>query len=380
MLAIVFGSLFALVAHASDEPGHPTVPKKLIEFGWDEPGTDFMREHTKKMEETPFDGCVFHVNYRREDGSPGSFTWECWGKKTFTEEELEPAITDLKDTKFSEARPSARPGFTHNFLRFNVTPGDVDWFDDFTPIITNARLAARVAKQGGVKGILFDIEQYNSQLFDYSKQRYCATRSWDEYAQQVRMRGRELMSAFQSEYPGITILLTFGYCLPWVQMGGKKELADVSYGLLAPLLDGMVDSANVDPPKTVIVDGCELAYSYKDTSRFAETYKMMKEDVLKIVSADHEKYRSVFSFGFGIWMDCGWREHGWDTEDFSKNFYTPESFEKTVSTAIKTADEYVWIYTETPRWWTSSGKPEKLPQEYVQALLNARKSCLIKNP
>jgi len=373
------------VCGSSSTPSAGT-PKKLIEFGWDEPGTDFMREHISEMEETPFDGCVFHVNYKKEDGSNGSFTWECWGKKTFAQEELKDAISDLKNTKFSK--------FTHNFLRFNVTPGDVDWFDDFTSILTNARLAARIAKQCGVKGLLFDIEQYNSQLFNYSKQRDSATKSWDEYAQQTRIRGRELMEAFQSEYPNITIFLTFGYCLPWVQMGGEKSLADVSYGLLAPLLDGMLDmgkiphtpedmgkiphtpedAADTAPPHPVIVDGCELAYSYKDTSRFATTYKMMTEDVLEIVGADAGKYKSIFSFGFGVWMDNGWREHGWDIEDFKKNFYTPGDFEATVSTALRTSDEYVWIYTETPRWWTSSGKQEKLPEEYVQALLRARKT------
>jgi hypothetical protein len=351
-------------AYASGLPD--SVLKKLIEFGWDEPGTDFMLEHVSEMEKTPFDGCVFHVNYRKDDGSNGSFTWECWGTKTFTAEELKDAADDLKSTKFSK--------FTHNFLRFNVTPGGVDWFDDFTPILTNARLAARIARECGVKGLLFDIEQYNSQLFNYSKQRDSASKSWDEYAEQTRVRGRELMEAFQSEYPDITIFLTFGYCLPWAQMGGEKSLSEVSYGLLAPLLDGMLDAANDKPPYPVMVDGCELAYSYKDTSRFAKAYKMMTEDVLEIVGADPEKYKSIFSFGFGVWMDNGWRQHGWDTENFEKNFYTPEGFEASVSTAIKTADEYVWVYTETPRWWTSSGKSEKLPKEYFQALLNAKKA------
>ena len=183
--------------------------KKLIEFGWDEPDTQFMREHITEMERTPFDGCVFHVNYKSK-GNSGSFTWECWGKKAFTQEQLQHAIDNLRNTPFNK--------FTDNFLRFNVTPGDVDWFDDFSAILNNAKLAARVAKQGKIKGILFDIEQYNSALFNYSGQRYASAKSWDEYAEQVRKRGRELMEAFQSEYPDITIFLTFGYCLP-----GRKQ-------------------------------------------------------------------------------------------------------------------------------------------------------------
>jgi hypothetical protein len=358
-LIALFVSLFSLKNYADD---FSSPPKKLIEFGWDEPDTKFMREHIAEMEQTPFDGCVFHVNYKRNDGSNGSFTWECWGNKAFTEKELEPAIIDLKNTDFHK--------FTHNFLRFNVTPGSIDWFDDFAHIIENAKLASKVAKESGIKGILFDIEQYNSQLFEYSKQRDNQTKSWDEYAHQVHKRGQEIMQAFQSEYPDITIFLTFGYCLPYVQMGNERKLAEVNYGLLAPLLDGMVDSAL----STIkIVDGFELAYSYKDISKFALGYKMMEEDVLKIINADHNKYRSVFSFGFGIWMDCNWREKGWDTLDFNKNFYNPDEFNATLKTAIKTSDEYVWIYTESPKWWTASGKPDKLPKEYVEAVINARK-------
>ena len=308
-----------------------TPPIKLIEFGWDEPDTAFMREHVAEMEETPFNGCVFHASYKNEDGTGGNFTWECWGEKRFAEEQLAQVVDDLQQTPFKR--------FTHNFLRFNVTPGNVDWFDDFTPILSNAKLAAKVAKRGDVKGLLFDIEQYNSGLFNYPKQRDNATKSWGEYAEQTRQRGKELMAAFQSEYPDITIFLTFGYCLPWAQMGGEKKLEDVSYGLLAPLLDGMVDGTNGE---TVIVDGCELAYSYKDTSRFATAYKMMSEDVLAIV-ANPEKYKSVFSLGFGVWLDNGWRQYGWDTENFATNFYTPEAFAATLNTAVKTADEYVWI-------------------------------------
>jgi hypothetical protein len=368
---------FALPAPQASRQAGANSSKKLIEFGWDEPDTAFMREHIVEMEKTPFNGCVFHLNYKNEDGSTGNFTWECWGQKRFTEEQLKDAVDDLKNTPFKR--------FTHNFLRFNVTPGDVDWFDDFSTILSNAKLAAKVAKQvpirasdgihrdsfgSGVKGILFDIEQYNSALFNYSQLRDSFTKSFAEYAQQVRKRGKELMEAFQSEYPNIVIFLTFGYCLPWAQMGGQKKLEEVHYGLLTPLLDGMVDGANGE---SVIVDGCELAYSYKDTSRFAKTYKMMTEDVLKIV-ANPEKYKSVFSFGFGVWMDNNWRRSGWDIENFENNFYTPEAFEATVRTAIKTTDEYVWIYTETPRWWTASGQPAKLPQEYVQAVLRALES------
>ena len=43
--------------------------------------------------------------------------------------------------------------------------------------------------------------------------------------------------------------------------------------------------------------------------------------------------------------------------------------------ALTRADEVVWVYTETPRWWAADGgPPAKLPAAYVDALKRARKT------
>src|SRR5207244_11020268 len=70
--------------------------KKLIEFGWDEPDTGFMRQHAAEMERSPFDGCVFHVEAQKPGGgSQANFTWGEWGNRSFTDDELEAALGDL---------------------------------------------------------------------------------------------------------------------------------------------------------------------------------------------------------------------------------------------------------------------------------------------
>jgi hypothetical protein len=38
------------------------------------------------------------------------------------------------------------------------------------------------------------------------------------------------------------------------------------------------------------------------------------------------------------------------------------------------ADDYVWIHTETPRWWSADGGPVKLPLPYAEAVRRARAS------
>src|SRR4051812_6796451 len=111
--------LIAITTGAAAQPA-----KKLIEFGWDEPDTKFIREHIKEMQQTPFDGTVYHVTYHRADGHQGNFTWEPGETNAFTHAALTAAIEDLKQTQLGE--------FKENFLRFNTTPARLDWFDDYS--------------------------------------------------------------------------------------------------------------------------------------------------------------------------------------------------------------------------------------------------------
>lgn len=356
-LAKLWSALAVTLAAALISPSQVSAQspqkKKLIEFGWDEPNPAFLRKHIAVMERTPFDGTVFHAT--------SDFLWKGWSKRTFKDEELAAAIDDLKAVEQSR--------FMHNLLRFNVTPGDVDWFDDFTPILNNARLAAKIAKAGRAAGILFDIEQYNSQLFNYPKQAAAKTKTWELYSEQTKQRGREVMTAFQQEFPDLVVFLTWSYSLPFRQSGGDEmKLPQTEYGLLKPFLDGMFEAA---AGKTKIVDGFESSYGFKSAAQFDAVPIAMKKTVLPWMS-DREKYLRHGSLGFGLWMDYDWRRKAWDEKDFAKNHFSPAEFEASVKKALAASDEYVWIYTEKPRWWTSpDGKPAALPAEYDRAVRRA---------
>lgn len=335
--------------------------KKLIEFGWDEPDTAFMRKHVAEMESLPFDGCVFHINYLKNGVANGPFGSEDWGKRSFSETELQSAIDDLKATPFHR--------FTENFLRFNVLPGDVDWFDDFGPVVHNADLAAKIAREGHCRGILFDPEQYATPLFNYPKQRDAKTKSFAEYSAQAHRRGHELMEAFQKGYPGLTVIYTWGITLSYLQTGGNvSKLPNSGYGLLPAFINGMVEAAAAD---VSLVDGYEGAYGFRDANRFDAARKIFT--TLSLPFIDHpDDFRRHFSLGFGIWLDNQWRKKGWDAADPAKNYFSPEQFRQSVRLALRHSDRYVWIYTEKPKWWSEEGKPLDLSQPYVQALRDAR--------
>jgi len=44
-------------------------------------------------------------------------------------------------------------------------------------------------------------------------------------------------------------------------------------------------------------------------------------------------------------------------------------FEHNLYYALKTADEYAWIYSEKPNWWTG----DNVPEGYLDALIRAKK-------
>jgi hypothetical protein len=351
-LAVVLGVASALPP--SDRPR-----KKLLQWGWDEPDTASLLQRLPEMERSPFDGCVFGVHHG-PPGAPGSFSWQFWGRRRFTCADLSGAFSDLR-----ALRPRR---FRELFLRVNVTPGNVGWFQDFSAILANARLAAELARAGRTRGILLDVEQYQGQLFAFRAQPLASAYGWEAYAGQARRRGREIMTAFQEGYPGLTVFLTFGHSLPWVMSErGTKPLAETPYGLLAPFIDGLLDTAR---GRTVVVDGYELSYGCQEPARFAEARRLVRQDVLPIVGAP-ETYRLRLRLAFGLWLDYDWRRLGWCATDPDRNYFTPAAIERALAAALRESDEYVWLYGETPRWWGTQGAEANVPAAYVETIRRA---------
>jgi hypothetical protein len=346
------------------------VRKQLLEWGWAQPDTASLRAHLAQMERAPFDGCVFGVGYGPA-GQAGSFTWQAWGRRRFSREELASAEQDLR-----ALRPRR---FRSLLLRLNVTPGDVGWFQDHTAILANAELAASLARAGHARGVLLDVEQYQGPLFDFHRQPMAAAYGWEACARQVRRRGREVMEAFQKGYPGLTVFLTFGHTLPWLQMtakgdppsggsdlpappGARRPLADVPYGLLAPFVDGLLDGAR---GRTVVVDGFELSYGFREPSRFEEARRTFDTGVLPIV-ADRAAYRRHARLAFGLWLDYDWRRLGWFPGEPSRNHFTPDALATALHAARGATDEFVWLYSEKAPWWSTTSPPPLAYQRVVQ--------------
>ena len=346
----------------------PPSDRKIIEFGWDEPDTLYLREHSALMEQLPFDGCVFHIKYNNPDGSrlagkSGAFLQEAWGNRSFTAPEVSRALEDLKATQFKK--------FTDNFARFNVSPNGVDWFDSFNAILNNVRLLAQVAHDGGAKGILLDVEYYGFPLFDYNHQKHAGEISFSKYSTQVQKRGQEIINAIQDTFPDVTIFLTYGYTLPLQRANyDPQNISRTDYGLLPAFLNGMLGGAKGG---TSFVDGYEFSYRFRTQKKFDDGLVDMRQLVLPIVN-NPSGYRKRFQSAFGIWLDAPNKKVPWSSIALEQNYFSPIQFRKSLTMAVQSTDRYVWIYSENPRWWNPSEKSPVVPLPYVEGLAAVRNS------
>ncbi|MCX5711285.1 MAG: hypothetical protein NT060_04990 [Candidatus Omnitrophica bacterium] len=359
LLAIWF---IAVPAYVKAQEEHP---KKLIEYGWDVPYPDFIEKNIRRMEEKPFDGIVFRLR-----GLNYAFELLRWD-----ESELKPQMDTLAAIKWNK--------FTHNFLCLQSTnKWGMNWFDDvgWHTITANLRLAGKAARIGHCVGICLDPEPYGSNPWVYSQQ--WSDKSFSEVEAQVRKRGAEFILALQQELPELRLLTFFQLSqLKSIARESdpakrRKRLSEDDYALLPAFLNGMLDAVG---PGVRIIDGNESAYYYTDFESFDEAYQFMHEGALVFITPENrDKYRSCVQAGMAIYTDNALNLRQ-PEGNYVSYFLSPQDrllwFKHNVYYAIKTADEYVWCYSERMDWWR-----EDIPSGAEESIRFARQKINRRQP
>ncbi len=359
--------------------GPPLLAKKLIMTGWDSPDTAQFRRDVRSMEQWPFDGAVI---YAQGLGSAGkscdaraAFNADHWESTCFSN-----ALADLK---------AAHSGkLADNFLIFGANPGNVDWFDDagWKEIREHCRLLARLAHEGGLRGLLFDPEPYTEPFkqFQYSKQAQRAGHSFEDYCRQARQRGREVMDAVAAEFPDAVLYtyFLFSECSHVLGAGGdpQAELSSHGYGLLPAFADGLVDRM---PAMVTLINGNEGAYRYNSEAAFDAAFVRIKNACQALVSPENRtRFRAQVQVSHGIYLDAY-------VNPPSSPWYIDglggprvDRLEQNVASALRAADKYVWVYGERARWWPRHQPNATAPKTWPEvlpgiefALLNAKDSA-----
>jgi hypothetical protein len=332
-LALVIG-----IHQATCEP-----QKKLIETGWDQPDTRQFRANLAQMEQRPFDGVVLTANGSHGAALSTSFRAGHWEREWF-----QGCVDDLRACR------SAR--LTDNFVLVGANPGNVEWFDDagWAAVVDHWRLAAWLARQGGLKGILFDPEPYTPPAAQFAdgKQSARATHSFADYCLQARRRGREVMAAVAEQYPDITVFCYFmnvENTLAAVSPDPPATLEGSTYGLYPAFIDGWLDAA---PPTVTFVDGCENAYLYHTDAQFLQAAVVIKGACQRLVSPENRaRYRAQVQVGFGLYLDAYHNEKPPWFIAAAPGGTRVDKLRDNAACALRVADGYVWIYGEQYRWW-----------------------------
>ena len=376
-LGLMVGSLSAQTP-ASLADSAPFPRKKLIMTGWDQPDVAQFRRDLVQFEQTPFDGVILFVPGKTPDGASFTSFNNLFSRQPWTEAMFADSLADLKAARSAKV--------TENFLILWALPGEVDWFDDagWAVISEKFRIMARVARQGGLRGILFDPELYGDKqkVWRYLSQSGWAQHPFSEYGAKVRQRGQETMRAMAREFPDLTM---FGYWLTSVCLravddsGSLAGLAAEDYGLYPSFVDGWLDAA---PATVKFVDGQEFAYRWDGEAAFQAGALRVKNDCqVFITPANRAKYRAQVQASFGFYLDAYVNPPGSSYYFGREGEPRVQRLGSNLEAAVGAADEYVWIYGEKNRWWPPRDPGAKPSTNWTEALPGIELALLqAKNP
>jgi hypothetical protein len=345
----------------------------------------FIAKHPEFADSYPFDGIVIPAPLSAEwvEGlgltkmgmpwRPAFLNELLWNSIRIPDSAVEQTLADLKSMR--------RGGLTDNFLICGMVDGarglktpeltdDADW----AIIEHNAKLAARVCREGRLKGIWLDTEQYGhyrwrtesgTPEFDPDKPQGLHFPLGKDTPELLRRRGAQWIRAVQSEFPEVIIITTFAW-------SPDSNNYDPLTGVI-PFLDGVL--AGIKSPAR-IVHGHENTFYFghaKGTTHAYATengfsgdrnrYASARTDIRgwRSLSDDPEKYDRFVQVGMAAWVE----DHPWNVPD-GWPAGGKASLWSNLSLAMAYTDEYVWVWSEHTKY----GQPNLIELNPFLASLN----------
>jgi hypothetical protein len=312
----------------------------------------FIRAHREFLDARPFDGIAVYL--RTPDFSL-NVSATVLSEKVVSYPEVVAVLAPIKRLAFGN--------LTDNFAAV-VGGRPPDFMEDWSRPIANFAHLARAAREAGLKGIYIDNESYQAPWADYPRGVLHEKKPLQEYQDQARLRGRQVMEAMVSQFPDITVLLLHG---PYISE--PKAPAPLffqwqeSNELLGPFFAGFVEGAGA---RATVVDGGEL-YHLRTEAEFRESREWRKS-VFPSLEVDcaflppplRAHWEDRISIGFGI-ID----------KPFKNIRMDPEILATTIARALRRTDRYVWLYVEGPTFLSPPAEGGA-PDAWVEAVRRGR--------
>ncbi len=335
--------------------------KKLIEFGWDYPNVSFLKAHLGEMTKKPFDGVVFSFDFDIYN----AFDTIQRADSVFQYKEL----SRLKWKKF-----------TDNFLFMRgASITGAHWLDDesWLKIEQNLKKVSKALSVSKAKGIGFDPEYYynDSTLNPWVyRASYYHDLSYEQVGSYVRKRGKQFIKALQADKPDIKILCF--WLLDLFDAQSRTQPATETGMALYPFfIEGIMEGIN---HVNSIIDGNESSYWFQKPENFILAGEYLRDRGRDLVYAPLKpKFKdiSVAQSVYYDWIYAKIPAYDKGFKQATKDRYLRDN----LYSALKSSDEYVWLYNERINWWrddTASG--------VEKVIANVRKKMLddqrIKSP
>jgi len=359
----------------------------LIVFTSTHNDPSYIAQHREWIESRPFDGLVINdylgrnllnTQLKRDtpnalDAGTGAVTYDAAAKG------LSPVRGVFKK-------------FRHNFSKVNFSLiGPPPLLSDEAGWKVARASAANYAKavaDTGLAGIFFDNESYLHPPLSGKKADYWLYEDQIGLAGQspsavplatavalARQRGRELMQAFTSGYPAITVIVAHGPqegCNAWKAASGGHFAMD--HYLIGAFVAGMAEGTS---GAATLVDGGE-DYDLRTARDFSAAREWRKGTAAGgITSLGPGKCPFMDAALAANWqgkVSIGFTLFDKQRASLTTTNWTPITdvggFRTTLTNALRATDRYVWLYTEWQDWWGND--MEDRLQPWIQAIGAAR--------
>ena len=236
-----------------------------------------------------------------------------------------------------------------------ANPGDVDWFDDagWREVVNHWRLLARLTKQGGLRGLLYDAEPYQPphSQFRYDAQSGHDRHTFADYSAKARERGRDVMRAVAEEFPDATIFTyrLFSDLLPLLDSGNlARALECDTYGLQPAFVEGWVEVA---PAGLVLIEGTEdIGYRANSAAEYNAAFTRQRLRLPEFLAPElRDKFARQLRIGQSLYLDAYVNPPGspWTIDHTGSN--PARRLASNLESALAASDGLVWLYGEQAR-------------------------------
>ena len=247
---------------------------------------------------------------------------------------------------------TAHRAFRETFLSSLTAPSKrrIDWNGDdeiWSRTAANLRTAARIAREGGCRGLWMDTEDYRKKL---QFKRVPGEMPLDELRRTVRTRAAQLFKGAFEEYPDMTLFSLWflslspnWYASPY---GDRDEhaIADGESDLWPAFVNGILD---VLPESAWLVDGNENYWCDADKNSFCRDRLWIKRGLRELVAPENKaKYDRQMQVSTGLYLDMYVNGTNTVWRFPEKDGSRLETFHRNYVQAIDAVDEYVWLYGE----------------------------------